>query len=116
RVGHGNLSRRVGERLKTALLMMRRCLHNRGGSRRVDRNVVRQALAETYCNLGLALRPFDLAGSGRWFLRAAAAWPGYRPAWRALVGLCIPAPLQSLLRAKNWDDVYRCPENDPKNI
>jgi len=116
RVGHGNLSRRVGERLKTALLMMRRFLYERGGNGRVHHAIMRQSLAETYGNLGFALRPFDAMQSGRWLARAVAAAPSYRPAWRALAGLAIPSALRGWLRSSDWDRVYRTPENDPRNI
>jgi glycosyltransferase involved in cell wall biosynthesis len=116
RLGHGNLSRRVGERLKTVLLIMRRYLLQRGGRERLDPAVMRRSLAETYCSLGFALRPFSTRQAGRWFLRAAAESPGYRPSWRALAGLCVPARLRSWLRSHDWDKAYRCPENDPKNV
>ena len=116
RVGHGNLSRRAGERLKTALLIMRRYLHEHGGRERIEPALQRRSLAETYCNLALALRPYQRLQSGQWFLRALAQHPGYRPAWRGLAGLCLPARVRSMLRrGHDWEKVYRCPENDPRN-
>lgn len=117
RVGHGNLSRRVGERLTTALLMMRRFLHRHDGNQLFGNNVSGAALAETSCNMAFSLRPFDRAQSARWFARALAHRPSYRPAWRALMGLGVPAALRPWLRRRNdWDAVYRCPENDPRNV
>ena len=67
RCGHGNLSRRVGERLKTALLMMRRFLAR--GRHQLPAAAVRHSLAETYCHFGLALRPYSPRASLRWFVR-----------------------------------------------
>ncbi|MFL5341937.1 MAG: hypothetical protein ACJ8F7_17460, partial [Gemmataceae bacterium] len=109
RMGHGNLSQRVGERLKTALLLMNRFVNDYGGN--VDPAVVRRSLAETYCNLGLALRPYAPLRSGRWFLRAIGEMPRYRPAWRGLVGGCVPARFRG-----KWEQAYRSPANDPRNI
>ena len=117
RVGHGNLSRRVGERLKTALLLMRRFLHGYDGAGRIERDAMRQSLAETYCNLGFALRPYTALRSGKWFMRALGQVPGYRPAWRGLLsGAFPPAVRRMLRRGRNWDAVYSSPENDPRNV
>jgi glycosyltransferase involved in cell wall biosynthesis len=117
RVGHGNLSRRVGERLKTALLLMRRFLHGYGGEAHVDPDAVRRSLAETYCNMGFALRPYLSLQSATWFARALAQWPGSRPAWRGLVSCAIPPGLRrALRRGGNWDAAYCSPENDPRNV
>ena len=106
---------RVGERLNTALMMMQRFLHERGGTKMVEPAVLRKSLAETYCNLGFALRPFQRSQSIRWFLKAIGEAPTLRPAWRGLLGAFIPRSVRSFLRGgKNWDDPYYCAENDPK--
>ena len=119
RVGHGNLSKRVGERLKTAMLMMDRFLDTRDGANRIDRQATNRSRAETYCNMAWALRPYAPLQSGRWFAKAIAAMPGYRPAWKGLAGVCLPTGLRRLARAAmggtEWDRVYRTPENDPRN-
>jgi len=117
RVGHGNLSRRVGERLKTALLLMRRFLHGYDGVHHVERQAMRQSLAETFCNMGFALRPYAATQSSTWFLRALARAPRHLPAWRGLLSAAIPARARSFLRqGQNWDAVYRSPDNDPRNV
>jgi glycosyltransferase involved in cell wall biosynthesis len=115
RCGHGNLSRRVGERLKTAMLVMRRFLH-RGKYRLPARNVSR-TLAETCCHMGISLRPFDAAASARWFARSLRHNSGHRPAWRGLAGLMMPSRVRRFLRRGNdWEAAYRIPENDPRNL
>src|SRR5262249_8777408 len=76
RCGHGNLSRRVGERLKTALLMMRRFLSR--GRHQLPAASIARALAETCCHFGIALRPFDRVASSTWFARSLRHDPRHR--------------------------------------
>jgi glycosyltransferase involved in cell wall biosynthesis len=120
RIGHGNLSKRVGERLRVALLLMNRFLGDRGGDRQIDRGAMKQSLAETYCHMGIALRPYAPLQSSRWFLRALRELPRHRPAWRGLIGACMPAGLrraaQSVMGSGDWERAYRSPENDPQNV
>jgi glycosyltransferase involved in cell wall biosynthesis len=115
RSGHGNLSRRVGERLKTAMLIMRRFLGR--GHHQLPAATVSQALAETCCHLGIALRPFDAAAASAWFVRSLRHDARHRPAWRGLVGTLLPGRLRRLLRrGGDWEAAYRVPENDPRNL
>jgi glycosyltransferase involved in cell wall biosynthesis len=114
RCGHGNLSKRVGERLKTAMLMMRRFLAR--GRHSLPSASVSRALAETCCHLGIALRPFDPRASLAWFARSLRHDPRHRPAWRGLAGLMMPARVRRILRRGNdWEAAYRVAENDPRN-
>jgi glycosyltransferase involved in cell wall biosynthesis len=111
RVGHGNLSRRAGERLRTVLMLMNRFLYERGGSERIGRDTIRNSLADTYCSMGLALRPFTRLQSCAWFAHALAQRPSSINAWRGLAGACVPAAWRG-----KWELAYRSPANDPRNV
>jgi glycosyltransferase involved in cell wall biosynthesis len=114
RCGHGNISRRVGERLKTAMLMMRRFLAR--GRGRLPPKAISRTMAETCCHYGIAVRPFDPLASLRWFTRSLRHAPQHRPAWRGLAGALLPARVRRLLRrGGDWEAAYRVPENDPRN-
>ena len=96
---------------------MRRFLHGYGGAGLVESAAMQHSLAETYCNLGFALRPFTALQSGKWFMQALAQVPGYRPAWRGLLSAAFPPTVRRMLRrGRNWDAVYSSPENDPRNV
>jgi glycosyltransferase involved in cell wall biosynthesis len=119
RCGHGNLSRRVGERLKTAMLQMRRFL-NRDRHRLSD-SEINQALSATYAHMGLCYRPYDSKTSFSWFARSLRSDLRQRLAWRGLAGLAMPYPLRRLSRrllgrGSDWEAAYRVPENDPSNV
>jgi glycosyltransferase involved in cell wall biosynthesis len=116
RCGHGNLSRRVGERLKTALLMMRRFLKS-GGQERLSDEAMHHALSETSCHLGISLRPYDTAASVKWFARALRQDWKHRQAWRGLAKTLLPGRVRRWLqRGNDWERAYRVPENDPGNL
>jgi glycosyltransferase involved in cell wall biosynthesis len=115
RCGHGNLSRRVGERLKIAMLMMRRFLN--GGRHRLCAKTILRTQAETCCHFGIALRPFDSVASLGWFTSSLRHDLWHRPAWRGLAGAVLPARVRRLLRrGADWEAAYRVPENDPRNL
>lgn len=118
RVGHGNLSRRIGERLKTAMLLMRRFLA-RGGGEHLSAGAQHAALAATARHMGVALRPYTTSESRRWFFRALHLDPGNRRAWTDLAGSLIPGLarrlVRTILRRPDWEQAYLTPENDPKN-
>jgi len=115
RCGHGNLSKRVGERLKSALLMMRRFL--RRDRHHLPARDAQCGLAETYAHMGIALRPYDRRSSLCWFIRALQQQPRHRPAWRGALGTMMPAWLRRTLRGGgDWEAAYRTPENDPANV
>ncbi len=116
RCGHGNLSRRVGERLKTALWLMRRFL-DRGGGESLEPDAIHHSLAETFCHLGISLRPFDTRGSAKWFVRSIAQDWQHRAAWRGLAKAILPGQVRRILsRGEDWESAYRVAENDPKNL
>jgi glycosyltransferase involved in cell wall biosynthesis len=119
RAGHANLSRRLGERLKTALLIMRR-FERRPAAQHLSPATRRAAYAETMCSMAYALRPFSRAQAAGWFCRALGQKPWHRPAWRGLFSLAIPSALRRLLRRltcrkADWDAAYAAPQNDPRN-
>lgn len=116
RCGHGNLSRRVGERLKTALWLMRRFL-SRGGGETMEPDEIHHSLAETFCHLGISLRPFDSRGSAKWFVRSIQQDWQHRAAWRGLAKAMMPARIRGLIGSRiDWESAYRIAENDPRNL
>jgi glycosyltransferase involved in cell wall biosynthesis len=115
RMGHGNLSRRLNERLKTALWIMRRFVQHYGGAKHLDPHVVRESFAETSCSMAQSLRPFSASTSARWYGRSLLHLPSYTPAWRDLVGMLLPR-LRRWLRGSDWLEVYNTAENDPRNV
>ncbi|HEV3143760.1 MAG TPA: glycosyltransferase [Gemmataceae bacterium] len=120
RTGHGNLSRRLGERLKTALWIMRRFHERFGGEHFTDAATVNQSFAQTCCSMALALRPHTAWQSAGWFLRALRCRPFHAVAWRGLLSLLLPSALRHWLRSmrsgSDWEQPYRVPENDPRNV
>jgi glycosyltransferase involved in cell wall biosynthesis len=118
RTGHGNLSRRLGERLKTALCIMRRFHERYGGKYLVEEALARRSFAQTCCSMALALRPYSACQSAGWFLRSLWREPGQVAAWRGLVSLLFPSQLRRWLRPSrtDWEQAYRTPENDPRNV
>ena len=120
RCGHGNLSRRVGERLKIAIMLMHQHLH-RGAAARLPKHIVRDALARTYWHMGIAMSPHEPLSSVHWFGRALWQNWRFRLAWRGLLGAAMPAPLRRMARrllgrSGDWENAYRTSENDPANV
>lgn len=120
RAGHANLSRRLVERIKTALLIMRR-FERRANWHYVNPLARRRAFAETTCSMAYALRPFSARASAAWFFRAIGHQIGYSPAWRGLFSLAVPHSLRRWLRrlaggSSDWDAAYARPENDPRMV
>jgi glycosyltransferase involved in cell wall biosynthesis len=118
RTGHGNLSRRLGERLKTALCIMRRFLERYGGNHHVNEALAHRSFAQTCCSMALALRPYTARQSAGWFLRALWRQPHHMAAWRGLASLLFSSRLRRWLRRSgiDWEQAYRSPENDPRNV
>jgi glycosyltransferase involved in cell wall biosynthesis len=109
RCGHGNLSRRVKERLQVATLILRRFLQHEG--HRIDRSVVAEAQAAIWHHLGLAFRSQAPWESARWLLRSVGAKPGRLATWRSLASLLIPSSGRRFLRRlvgtnPDWENVY----------
>jgi len=120
RVGHANLSRRLGERIKTALWIMRRFERQRQ-IHHVDPKSICRAFAETTCSMAYALRPFSMRDAAGWFLRSLRHDPAYRPAWRGLASLLVPPIARRLFRRlagrrADWDAGYARTENDPRLV
>jgi glycosyltransferase involved in cell wall biosynthesis len=98
RVGHANLSRRVEERLRSVLRIMRRFLDDRGGRAQVDPAVVRNTFARAYFGLALARRNRSRLAALPGHLRALALCPGSALAWQGLVSLFLPEAARRRLR------------------
>jgi hypothetical protein len=98
RKGHPNLSQRQVERVRCVGRIIERFLDERGGRQRLPPTLVRQALAEHFCDAaathGWSLKPRALA----WYARALALRPHHGPAWKALAIESWRAPLARLAR------------------
>ena len=118
RTGHGNLSRRLNERLKTALWIIRRFQERYGGKYHVEEALARRSFAQTCCSMAVALRPYSAGQSAGWFLRALWRQPDHFAGWRGLASLLFPGRLRRWLRGSgiDWEQAYRSPENDPRNV
>ncbi len=77
RTGHGNLSKRLSDRVATADAIMTRALVRRGLADELPREVIGEGYASTYRALGYTLRSVEPLTAARWYLRALA-WPGRR--------------------------------------
>ncbi len=77
RTGHGNLSKRLADRVATADAIMTRALYRRGLADELPRELVGEGYASTYRALGYTLRHSEPLTAAGWYLRALA-WPGRR--------------------------------------
>lgn len=77
RTGHGNLSRRLADRVATADAIMTRALVRRGLADELPRELIGEGYASTYRALGYTLRASEPLTAAGWYLRALA-WPGRR--------------------------------------
>ncbi len=92
RTGHGNLSRRIIDRLTIVLSIMRRSLIRRGNAEHLPPNVQRQAWGSTCRTMAYVQRDQSPAFSVRWYVSAAMCDRGWlgtlracvRSAWRGL--------------------------------
>jgi glycosyltransferase involved in cell wall biosynthesis len=75
RTGHGNLSKKLTDRVATALSIMTRALFRRGLRHRIPRPVIREGYASLCHTLGYVLRDAEPGTAARWYLRAGA-WSG----------------------------------------
>ncbi|HMC69231.1 MAG TPA: glycosyltransferase [Mycobacteriales bacterium] len=98
RIGHGNLSRRITERLHAALFIMQRFRRHYGGRDSLDPDVVRRSEAETFAHLGVVSRGHSRTAALRPLLRALTRDPLYPPAWRGLLHLVTPDHARRLIR------------------
>lgn len=84
RTGHGNLSKRLCDRVATAVSIMTRAVSRRGLRDRLPRRDIGEGYASTCRAVGYVLRESEPLAAMRWYWRAAR-WSG-RP-WRAARGL-----------------------------
>ncbi len=115
RCGHGNLSRRVGERLQIATLILRR-FALRDGHRVLPDDLARSQAA-TWHHLALAYRPHSRRESVRWLWRSLQANPRRWATWRSLASLWLPYRTRRWIRRllgvpADWEDAYRSSEPD----
>jgi glycosyltransferase involved in cell wall biosynthesis len=95
RVGHGNLSSRVEERLRTALAIVRR---HTAAEARLPRSLVRAKVATVYSDLALVVRERSRLGALPCYARALLNRPGHAAAWVGLGSLLLPEQGRRLLR------------------
>lgn len=79
RTGHGNLSKKLLDRVGTALSIMHRAEERYGVAEEVRSEVIADAYASTCRTMGYVLRGSEPAAAVRWYLRALA-WPAGRVA------------------------------------
>ncbi len=77
RTGHGNLSKRLADRVATADAIMSRAVFRRGLRDELPRELVGEGYASSYTALGYTLRKSEPLTAAGWYLRALA-WPGRR--------------------------------------
>jgi hypothetical protein len=77
---------------------MERFLDEHGGRWLLDAALIRQAQAETCCQIGLARRSHSRWAALPWYLRALLLSPGYAFAWKGLACLPLPEAVRRLLR------------------
>lgn len=108
RTGHANLSRRVGERLDTALGIMARFRANIDVPARLDPRIARRALAETYRHRGIVARGESDAGR-RWLIKSLGVRPHDLTTWKALAATLAPLGLRRGLRRLFRRPDWECP-------
>jgi len=84
RTGHGNLSKRIVERITSVLSIMRRCLQRRGQEKTTPIDVQREAWGSTYWTMAYVLRDREPLRAAGWSFRAAK---DDRKWWRTLKSL-----------------------------
>lgn len=112
RIGHASLSRRVEERLHTALVVMTRFRQHFDHPRRLSIRAQRIAFAETYRHLALVSRRESPWSAISYLARALIVHPYSWTTWRTFVGTLVPAPLRRLCRAwagrTDWEKFEPC--------
>jgi glycosyltransferase involved in cell wall biosynthesis len=85
-------------RLRTAMTVMRRFLHDEGARHHLGSATVRRAWAETYAHLGLFVRERSRLAALGCYWKSLAAVPGYAPAWKGAVSALLPERARRRLR------------------
>lgn len=75
RTGHGNLSKKLSDRVATAASIMTRAVFRRGLQDRIPRREVGEGYASTYRALGYVMRESEPVTAMRWYWRALT-WSG----------------------------------------
>jgi len=107
RTGHANLSRRVAERLDTAMQIMRRFQSDYDQPPRLSPRTIRTAWADTLRHRGLVAR--QRWGAGLPYLVASLSWQPWRfSTWKAMAAALIPPWGRRLTRrlrgiTHDWD-------------
>ncbi len=84
RTGHGNLSRRLADRVATADAIMTRAVERRGLGELLPAGVVGEGYASTYTALGWSLRHSDPVAAAGCYAKSLR-WPGRR--WESAKGI-----------------------------
>lgn len=84
RTGHGNLSKKLRDRVETAMCIMHRAETRYEVSKEVPPEIIADGYASTCQTLGYVLRASDPRESLRWYMRALQ-WPARR--WIAAKGI-----------------------------
>jgi glycosyltransferase involved in cell wall biosynthesis len=79
RTGHGNLSKKLLDRVDTAMSIMYRACARYGVAEEVPREVVAEGYASTCRTMGYVLRGSEPRAAAKWYLRALR-WPAGRVA------------------------------------
>jgi glycosyltransferase involved in cell wall biosynthesis len=92
RTGHGNLSKKLSDRVTTALGMTTRAVYRRGLAEVLPKSVIAEGYSSTCLALAYTLRSSEPGAAARWYWRALQ-WPGNRKtALRGLLG-CVKVAL-----------------------
>jgi glycosyltransferase involved in cell wall biosynthesis len=117
RTGHENLSARTLDRLATALTVMDRFVHDRGGRERLPAAVVKAAYLHTYRSFALATGQFSARSQAYWLGRMLRLAP-LSPAPLLFVVksfMKMALRLAGLHRRRGWETCYNHPANRPEN-
>lgn len=107
RTGHGNLSKKLSDRVATAVAIMNRAVDRRGLGERLPRHVIGEGYASTLRALGYTLRRSEPWMAAKWYAEALT-WPGRRmEAFRGLTA--------SILHGLRGSRVPAAPENAAVN-
>jgi glycosyltransferase involved in cell wall biosynthesis len=106
RTGHGNLSKKLADRIATARSIMHRAIRRR--SFEVPTQVAAEGFAAVTREMGYLLRGTNPAAAARWYLQALADPAGRLKTLKGLAGLAV-----GWLRGKQ---VPLAPENASENI
>ena len=77
RTGHGNLSKKLSDRVATAISIMTRHAHRRGLKDELPAEVIAEGFSSTCNTLGYVMRPSEPLTAARWYARGLA-WGGRR--------------------------------------